>query len=34
MSQQRVIKILSVDDHHLICEGIPTVIGRLNPEHL
>ena len=27
MSQQRVIKILSVDDHHLIREGIATVIG-------
>src|SRR6202166_1793588 len=27
MSQQRVIKILSVDDHHLIREGIATVIS-------
>jgi DNA-binding NarL/FixJ family response regulator len=27
MSQQRVIKILSVDDHHLIREGIATLIG-------
>ena len=27
MSQQRVIKILCVDDHHLIREGIATVIG-------
>ena len=27
MSEQRVIKILSVDDHHLIREGIATVIG-------
>ena len=34
MSQQRVMKILSADDHHLIREGIATVIGRLNPEHL
>src|ERR1700681_3302963 len=27
MSQKRAIKILSVDDHHLIREGIATVIG-------
>jgi DNA-binding NarL/FixJ family response regulator len=27
MIQQRVIKILSVDEHHLIREGIATVIG-------
>lgn len=27
MSQQRVIKILSVDDHHLIREGIATILG-------
>jgi DNA-binding NarL/FixJ family response regulator len=34
MSQQSIIKILTVDDHHLIREGIAAVIGRLNPEHL
>jgi DNA-binding NarL/FixJ family response regulator len=28
MSEQRVIKILSVDDHHLFREGIATVIGN------
>ncbi len=28
MSQQRVIKILSIDDDHLIREGIATVIGK------
>jgi DNA-binding NarL/FixJ family response regulator len=27
MSQQRVIKILTVDDHHLIREGIATLVG-------
>jgi DNA-binding NarL/FixJ family response regulator len=27
MSQQHVIKVLTVDDHHLIREGIATVIG-------